>query len=125
MSDYIPDRPLVLIGGGGHAKVLADALLEQGCRILAVADPKYAEKPESKLFGLPTISDDRDLKKFRPDEVYLVNGLGILPGSKRRREIQQRYSDMGYVFAQVIHPSAVIGRDVQIGKGVQVLAVVV
>lgn len=122
MNEPAKQLPVIIIGGGGHAKVLADCLLLSSARILGVADPKYADKSLKPFYGLEGIGDDQDISKWRPDEVELVNGIGSLPGSDLRLNIFLRFKRFDFKFATVIHPSAIVGREVLLGEGAQLMA---
>ena len=114
-------KPLLIIGGGGHAKVLADALLGQGRDILGVIDANIVPG-EDVFFGLKCIGSDEEVTKYNEKEILLVNGLGSLPGKRLRHDIFSRFKAKGYFFETIIHTSAYIAREVRLSEGVQVLA---
>ena len=53
-------RPVIVIGAGGHAAVVADALLAGGAVVLGFTDPQPARRG-SMLCGLPVLGDDVEL----------------------------------------------------------------
>ena len=113
-----------MIGGGGHAKVLIEALNCAGRVILGVLDP--ALPVAAKVLGAEVLGDDQWLSAAFPEAVELVNGLGSVPDqSQRRRDVFRRWKALGYSFATVIHPSAIVASDVVLGEGVQIMAGVV
>ncbi|MGH1429901.1 MAG: acetyltransferase [Neptuniibacter sp.] len=113
-------KPLILIGGGGHASVLADILLEQGREILAVFSPdKITARPVFE--GIPHLTNDEDIDAFRPESVRLVNGVGKLPGSKLRENIREYFRKLGYQFESVVDNSAKVSKYAHLEEGVQVL----
>ncbi|NLS13558.1 acetyltransferase [Vibrio sp. SM6] len=120
------DRPIVLIGGGGHAAVLADLLLRQGETIAAVIAPdEIAERGVfAQLLQLGTAHhrQDSDVAQFAPESVYLVNGLGMMPKSSFRKRLNQTFLAKGYQFASVIAKSAEISPFATLEDGVQILA---
>jgi len=113
-------KSVLLLGGGGHAKVLAGALQATGRQIIGVLVPDTA--PGSLLFGIPVLGDDAYLARFTPQQIDLVNGLGSLPGQNHRHHLARACRDQGFSFATVIHPSAVVAADADIGSGVQIMA---
>jgi UDP-perosamine 4-acetyltransferase len=116
--------PVIVIGGGGHARVVIDALLAQGAEILGVCDPALpAAQPGP--FGLEVLGDDEAVSAHAPGAVKLANGLGAPGATRRRREVFEAFAARGYRFVTVVHPSAVIGREVELGEGAQVMAGVV
>jgi len=114
-------RDVILLGAGGHAKVLLDALRLAGVQVKGVVDPVLAGS--STLWrAIPIIGNDDDLLKLNPDQVILVNGTGSLPSSSLRHRLFNRFTEAGFQFMNVIHPSALIGAGVELGEGVQVMA---
>lgn len=114
-------KPLVLIGSGGHASVLADILLGQGREILAVVSPDYISS-KAVFAGLVHLTQDEEVKRFSPDRVHLVNGVGMLPRSTLRQRVNKKFLDLGYQFETVIASDAQISRFATIHAGVQILS---
>ncbi len=113
-------KPLILVGAGGHAKVLADLILEKGIELLGVVD-RQGEKGLWH-FDLPLLGDDDTLALYPPDQVALVIGIGSLPGQALRYRIQERLTAQGYDFPSLIHPRAYVARGVELGVGAQIMA---
>ena len=111
--------PLIVIGGGGHAKVLVSTLLLQNRRVLGFVDLKTGL---DSLLGVKHIGDDSTVFLHSPEEVRLVNGVGSIGSTVLRRQVCERFCTRQYVFDSVIHPSAVIAPQVEIEDGVQVMA---
>ncbi|NOX49781.1 MAG: acetyltransferase [Gammaproteobacteria bacterium] len=116
-------RPVIILGAGGHAKVVAEALLQAGVNIVGYVDPGMPSG--SECFGIRVLGDDSVLSSFAADDIVLVNGIGSMPGEQSRFEVASRMREKGFSFSKVIHPSAVIGGDVVLEEGVQVMAGVV
>lgn len=112
---------LILMGAGGHAKVLLDLIHACELPLLGVCDPHLAQSGASLWRGLKVLGDDAAIAAYSPAEVQLVNGLGG-PG---RRALHDRCSAAGYRFATLVHPSAMIGSGVVLGAGVQLMAGVI
>lgn len=114
-------KPIILLGAGGHAKVLLDILLEQNAKILGIAEKDGADRPQD-LCGVPVIGSDSDIGKYAPDEIELVNGIGSVSSAALRQSVYEKCKKRGYRFRQVIHPQAIISRRAELGEGVQVMA---
>ena len=115
--------PVIIIGGGGHAKVVADVLILQRFHVLGFTDIDNACKSWSP--AVPYVGDDREIQKYRPEEILLANGLGSTQITTARRRIYDWFTKLGYHFTTCIHPSAIIAEDVMIGDGSQIMAGVV
>ncbi|MFZ5644549.1 MAG: acetyltransferase [Bacillota bacterium] len=113
--------PVIVIGGGGHAKVLVDALIIQLFSIKGITE-QDENKWGGEMLGVPVIGGDEKVLLYPPDKVQLVNGLGSVKKTRNRRLAYENFKNKGYTFASVIHPSAVISIDVELSEGVQIMA---
>jgi sugar O-acyltransferase (sialic acid O-acetyltransferase NeuD family) len=116
--------PVIVVGAGGHAAVVAEALLETGARVLGFTDPDGAKHGTLRL-GLPVLGGDDVLAQYESADVRLVNGLGFISGSGRaslRAKMQQRLEARGWSFLGVIHPRAIVSRTATLSNGTQILA---
>ena len=111
-------RPYIIIGGGGHAKVLIDILQEQECNIIG-----YTEMIDKKedILGVHCIGNDDEILKYNCEDVFLVNGLGSTGNQSHRKNIYELYTSKEYVFPPVVSVFALISRDVEVGIGVQIM----
>ena len=77
---------MIVIGGGGHAKVLASTLLLCRRKILGFVDLNPTASP---LLGSRYLGNDAAVLLHAPGDVRLVNGVGLTrfhshsPGSLR------------------------------------------
>jgi sugar O-acyltransferase (sialic acid O-acetyltransferase NeuD family) len=116
------DLSVIVVGGGGHAKVLVSALLLQNRSFLGFVDPKPSLPP---LLGIVHLGDDDLVLLHSPNHVRLVNGVGSTGSTVLRRAIYERFRKKQYIFETVIHPSAFMAPELHIEDGVQVMAGVV
>jgi UDP-perosamine 4-acetyltransferase len=114
---------VILIGAGGHAKVLIEALEASGVEILALADADRA-RWGAKLLERRIEGGDDWLLKQPAASIRLVNAVGSVDRESlaRRRAVFEKFRAAGYRFAQVVHPSAVVSRRAALGEGAQVMA---
>ena len=115
--------PIVLLGAGGHGRVVLDMLKACGGRIAAVVDP--AERLEPLFAGSIHVSDDTALSAhFASADCILLNGLGVTPGAagSRRKSLYLQFVEAGYHFLTLIHPSAVVSPTASLEQGAQVMA---
>ena len=113
--------PLLVVGAGGHARVLIDALLAASAVIAGIVDPD-PRLLGTTLLGIRVLGGDEVVDGFPAAEIALVNGVGSVGLPHLRRKIFQRFTAAGYRFATVIHPSAVIAADVELAAGAQIMA---
>lgn len=112
---------VIVLGAGGHAKVLINVLQLCSVEILGVTDPDPSLIGQEVL-GFPIIGTDDVLRNYSSQKVQLVNGLGSVGLPSARGRLFDDCKKLGFVFATVVHPAAVIAADVEIGEGSQVMA---
>jgi sugar O-acyltransferase (sialic acid O-acetyltransferase NeuD family) len=116
--------PVLIIGAGGHAKVLADALIAAGRCVLGFTDTDAALHGQ-RLLGLPIFGcDETVLAGHDPRRIELVNGIGGTSGGalRHRVELAVQASGRGWVFTAVRHPSAIVSTGAELASDVQLLA---
>jgi sugar O-acyltransferase (sialic acid O-acetyltransferase NeuD family) len=117
-------EPVLVLGAGGHACVVADALLAAGVDVIGFTDRDPARHGR-RLLGRPVLGGDEHLRLLAADTVLLANGLGGIGQPAidvRRRELQQRLQAEGWRFATVLHPRATVSPFAHIGPGAQLMA---
>lgn len=113
--------PLIVLGAGGHAKVLIEALLASSSVITGIVDPDLT-LARTEIIGVPVLGGDDVVNEFPSSKIKLVNGLGSVALPVKRQQLFERFKGMGYSFATVVHPSAVVASDVVFCEGAQVMA---
>lgn len=114
---------VIVIGAGGHASVVADAVLAAGGTVIGFTDADHT-RHGLLVCGLPVLGDDRVLSRHDRTTVRLANGLGTIggPHDERRRIVQEQLSDDGWQFVTVRHPAAIVSRFATVADGAQLLA---
>ncbi len=102
---------VVIIGAGGHGKVIADIIEKSGDRVVGFLDDN---PPSSQILNYPMLGVTSDCEKYTDKKFIIAIG-----NNKIRQKIATQYK-LNYYTA--IHPNAVIGRDVVIGEGTCVMA---
>ena len=100
---------LVIIGASGHGRVIADIARLNGYEDIVFLDDN---KEVKECGGYPVIGDS----STAPDGEIVV----AIGNARIRKMLMERYSDR--VMPVLIHPHAVIARDVNIGSGTVVMA---
>jgi UDP-perosamine 4-acetyltransferase len=119
------ERPVIVLGAGGHAKVVVDLLLKLGRKVVAAVEPTAPSK-ERTLLGIAVRGEDVILA-YSPGDIDLALGIGMptddpIAGLAARRRAAARFETRGYSFPSLVHPSAVVAADCDIGAGAQVMA---
>ncbi len=113
--------PLVLVGGGEHARVVADAALSTRDEfdLLGFVDPEECRDTLQKL-GLRRLGDDTALRSHR--SALGVLGIGAVGPGRLREEVVARLSGTLAGWAVVIHRAAWVSPSATIGEGSVVMA---
>ena len=107
---------IVLVGGGGHALSLLEAL----------RDPKavrgYIALEASPSLTLEWLGDDEAARGLRDDSLFHIAFVySGLPVMALRRKIIEKYETMGARFASIIAPTAIVTRNARIADGCAVM----
>lgn len=105
------NNEIIILGAGGHAKVIADIALKCGDKVIGFLDDNA--KADS-ICGIPVLGKIEDCVKY--DNARFVIGIG---SNSVRKILSEKYA-LNYI--SLVHPSAQIGMDVKIGEGTVVMA---
>lgn len=113
----------VVLGGGGHARVVIDCLRSQGSPVLVgVLDAALAPSA-SGVDDLPVLGDDSLLPALRQQGVsHFVVGVGGVGDNTVRERLFQLGVAAGLEPAIAVHRRATVAPSAQIGAGTVVLA---
>lgn len=108
---------IVILGGGGHARVVFDALQNSDYRVVG-----YTSKEDScsKKLPIPFLGNDKNLQVNMG--VKLALGIGSSWDNSIREKIFNSFKAIGFSFTQVVHPNTIIANNVSFKEGVQVMA---
>jgi len=115
---------ILVLGGGGHARVVADAILSRsakygGMELIGFLDDDPTMKQQS-VFGKPVFGPLHEINHIPHDMVVI--GVG---DNEDRQKLYEDLSKRGEKFVTIIHPNATVARDVKIGRGSVLFAGVV
>ncbi len=110
-NDSMKKERLIIIGASGHGKVVADIALLNGYSDIVFLDDNESIK---ECIGFPVVGRTSEAKLMDGDKVIAIGDATI------RERIQSELETV-----TLIHPDAVIGRNVEIGQGTVIMAGVV
>jgi sugar O-acyltransferase (sialic acid O-acetyltransferase NeuD family) len=126
-ADQVPRLParapgsfvsgLLILGGGGHGKVVADILLARGEPVLGFLDDDAATWGTARL-DLPVLGGIDTFADHAP--AGLVPGLGA--NAARKRVVERLGERARGLWRPAIHPGALVAPSARIGQGVVVAA---
>ncbi len=111
---------IILIGFGGHAKVVTDTIEQSGIyRIVGYIEKN--EIAERDYRGYHVIGNDDDLQELYDRGIRnAFVTVGFMGRSDVRRRLYERLKKIGYTLPTIVDKSAVLAKDVNIGEGVYV-----
>lgn len=110
---------LIIIGASGHGKVVADiAIKVNKWKSIAFLDDDESIKTS---MGLEVIGKTADAFTYKDEADFFV----AIGSNAVREKVQEKLIEEGLNVVSLIHPSAIIGTDVEIGMGIVVMAGVV
>ncbi len=108
-------KPIIVIGAGGHAKVVVSTLLDSGVCMVSLFDDDI-RKYDKKLLGIP-VKGSIDKALINPDQSLFILGIG---DNKTRLALARRFE--GVAWFSAIHPGAFVHPSSKIGKGAVIFA---
>ncbi|HVM48662.1 MAG TPA: NeuD/PglB/VioB family sugar acetyltransferase [Candidatus Acidoferrum sp.] len=113
---------ILLFGGGLHVHYCIDNIEKEGkYRVAGITDPY--KTPGSELYGYRVLGRQEELLRLiREHDLY--GGLITIGDNWERKHAYDAIHTIkpDFVFVNTIHPSALIGRDVELGVGNLIMA---
>lgn len=108
----------VILGGGGHAKVLIDSMRAGGAAEPVAVLDSSSKLRKKKVLGVPILGNDTRLEGLvRQGVRHFAVGLGSVGDSGPRRRLYEMAVQRGLEPVTVIHPSAVVSGEATVGPG--------
>ncbi len=109
---------IVVIGAGGHAKVVLEAIRAAGgSDVVGLIDPAPSA---ASVLGTPVLGGDEMIPVLRREGVE--QAVVALGSNRLRQRIGEELRAMAYALPSVVHPSALVSPSARIGAGVVVMA---
>src|SRR3990172_7312079 len=116
---------IVILGGGGHAKVLIDLMHTQDDYEVAGILDSGLEK-SSKVLGVPILGGDELLiELFKTGVKMACIGVGSVKDNSIRKRLYEKAKQIGFLIPPVSHLHAWISKETKLGEGAQIMAGVV
>lgn len=103
---------LIIIGAGGHGRVIAENAERNGYTDICFVD----DNAKGECLGFPIIGTSSDIESLNDGKTDFIIGIGC---NAVRKSIAEKY-DVNWV--TIIHPSAHISKYAKIGKGTIIMA---
>ena len=112
------NKPLILIGGGGHCKSVIEAAESAGYQIMGVLDlPEELGKP---VLATKVVGTDDDIQAY-VDKAEFVITVGFIKSPAIRIKLYNRVKEAGGRLATIIASTAYVSKYATIGEGTVVM----
>ena len=114
-------KKIILIGGGGHCKVVISILKRiDTFEIAGIVDNK--DKVGNFVSDIKIIGSDDDLKDIYKSGIhYAIITLGSIKDNKKRYILYNMAKEIGYKFPVIISPEAIVDKSVRIDEGTVIM----
>ena len=112
------NKPLILVGGGGHCKSVIDVAESAGYTILGILD-----KPEEvgkKVLDYDIIGVDDDISNY-VDKAEFIITVGFIKNPALRIKLYNKVLEAGGKFATLIASTAHVSKYARLGMGTVVM----
>lgn len=114
-------KKIVLIGAGGHCKVIIDIIKSNGdFQIVGVTDKNHTD---DKVLDVPILGDDSILEGLYNDGVkFAFICIGALSNLSIRNNIYKKLKSIGFQIPILIHKNAIVSQYSSISDGTCIMA---
>lgn len=112
---------IIMLGGGGHAKVLIELIRLAGeYEIAGILDRLEAG---SVISGISVLGNDEMLAEIFAEKITnACIGVGSVKDTRIRRSLFEKVKESGFFVPSLIHPGAVVSKSAELSEGVQIMA---
>lgn len=114
--------PLILLGAGGHARVVLSLLRAAKREVIGVCDPQLTQAGEKRWRDLEVLGGDAVLETVDPRTVAIALGIGQLVTGTLRRDLFENIVRAGFACPALQHPHAWVDQSASLADGVQIMA---
>ena len=114
----IMQKPLILVGGGGHCKSVIDVAENVGYTILGILD--MPEMVGTSVLGYPVLGTDDDIPVY-VDKAEFIITVGHIKNNIVRKKIVERIEKSGGKLATIVASDACVSMYATIGEGTAVM----
>ena len=112
------NKPLILVGGGGHCKSVIDVAESAGYTILGILD--RPEEVGKRVLGYEVIGTDDDMAKYADKADFIVT-VGQIKSANLRIKLHQMLEEVHCQLATIIASTAHVSKYAQIGEGTVIM----
>ena len=113
-------QPLIIIGAGGHARVVISVALQDPCWEVAGVLDRGAPSAGERIGNISVIGSFEDAPQLRAQGIrHAVLAIG---DNDERARMFEQFGKSGFEFPSLLHPSSIIESSVRVGRGTIICA---
>lgn len=109
----LSNKPIWIVGTGGHAKSLASVIESSFDQMVFIAEDSELQNNDPG-----TVPESEFISKGQVNRL-LLNGVGVALGNDLRKQVIEKYMSLGYEFVNARADSAITSSSSAYGSGVQ------
>ncbi len=121
MTPSAHSLPVVILGAGGHARVLLAILREEKPQVAGCIAPSPPDE-DCWPSEVPYLGGSDLLDQINPAAYTLVNGIGSTGPITARREVFESAVAAGFEFRGLRHRAAVVDAGAEVSDSAQIMA---
>lgn len=112
---------VVILGAGGHAKVVAECIDAQKYDIVGILD-KDTKMVGAYINGIPIIGSDESPELWLQNGITgCIIGIGHVGNYGLRKKLYEKYKNAGFHMIKAIHPGSLVSKNAIISDGTVVM----
>lgn len=111
-------RPIILVGGGGHCLSVIEAAESAGMAILGILDAPHLVG--TRVLGHPVVGGDADMARYAAEADFIIC-VGAIRSAEVRRRLYAQVQQAGGRLGRIIASTARVSAHASIGAGTVVL----
>ena len=115
----------ILVGSGGHSRVIHELACKCNIDVSIISVRDDSVEIPDYYTKLQVLTDHQVFTEFSPDNTNILLGIGHMPNDSKRKETYLKYKEKGYKFPVMVHPSAIVPKDVILNEGCQIMSGVI
>jgi len=115
-------QQILILGGGGHARVLIDLIRSAGeYDISGILDTRF--EATALISGIPVLGKDDLLPELYANGArHVCIGIGSIGDNSKRAKLYETVKHIGFSIPPLVHTQAIVSKQSKIAEGAQVMA---
>jgi sugar O-acyltransferase (sialic acid O-acetyltransferase NeuD family) len=112
----VSEKPILLIGAGGHARACIDVIEQEG-RFAVAGLIGQSEEVGTRVLGYPVLGTDADLPRLLHNGASALIAVGQIKTAEPRIRLFELLGRCGCEFPVIVSPRAYVSRHALVGAG--------